>query len=161
MLGDEHRSATVAQGEAELEQRGGARCVQLCEGLVEHEHARLEDERARDRDALALATAQRGDGSRAQGLQTQPVKHRVDARAHQVGRDTEVLETEGDISLDGGVHGLPLGVLEHEPHRPRQATSRRAQHVMAVDAGAPADVAAVHVRDHAVEQAQERGLAAP
>ena len=93
----------------------GALRIELRRRLVEHERRRRRRERARDRAALALAAGQRRRVAVAQVRDAERVEHLLDAPAHRLGREAEVLEHERDVALDAVDDELRLGVLGHEP----------------------------------------------
>ena len=133
--------------------------VELRGRLVEHEDAGLEREDAGDRDALALAARQGLDGALAERLDAQALERLADPPVHLGAAQPQVLEPERHLALHGPVDPLLLGVLEDEPDRPGEGPRRRMEHVVAAHADRAGDAPAVEVRDEAVEEPQERGLA--
>src|SRR4051812_5224651 len=57
---DEGRADIAGQLEHQLENRIRRRAIEVARGLVSHDAGRMRDERARDRDTLALTTGQLG-----------------------------------------------------------------------------------------------------
>ena len=140
-VGDDQRGAALHH----LGERGAdlvlLRGVDRRRRVVEDQHARIGEHRARDRDALALTTRQREPVLTDHGLV--PLGERVDevggareprGAAHVVHRRTRIGERE---VLAHGV-GEQERVLEHDADRASQLVQPELAHVDAVDEHAPA-----------------------
>jgi len=93
-----------------------AACGSSCEGrLVERQGLRMHDERRRDRDALPLASGQRGDSATTQRMDAHLIEDFLDALSHQGAGQSLVFEAEGQFRLDVLEDELRFRVLEHEP----------------------------------------------
>ena len=124
--------------------------VQRRQRLVEQQHRRVARERARERDALALAAGQRSSASRA-------ARWAMPKRSSS--SSTRAVAAEGDVRPHGHVRKQRV-LLEDEPDRARLGRQ--------VDAGLRVEPRAIAERDPAAigaaqpgDRAQHRRLAGP
>ena len=112
-----------------------------------------------ERDALALAAgkAWRPPGREDVRCLSGPVPRRRAAPSFAGGM-ADVLEPERDVTLDGRIHGLQLGVLKHESDLGGEHPRGRGDDVVSQHLGPSADGAAMEMRHQPVEDAQERRL---
>ena len=102
----------------ELEPRVLAQlAVEGGEGLVEQQHLRPFHQRARERNALALAAGQLVRLALGEALQPDQGEHLLDAGLDRVARQAVLTEAECDVALDREVGKQRIG-LEHHVHRP-------------------------------------------
>ncbi len=163
-VGDRHRLLLVVghdhEGQAEpllemhqLELGLAAQLlVERGERLVEQQHARTLDQRARQRHPLALAAGQLVRLARGETFELDQRQHLGDARRDLGLGQSILLEPERDIALDGQVRKQRVA-LEHHVDRPPIGRHRR--DIVPVEQ----DAARIR-RLEAGEQAQQRGLAA-
>src|SRR5437879_5860708 len=85
----------------------------------------------------------------------------LDATSHLMPCDGEVLEAKRDFAIDDVVHGLQLGVLEHEADVSGELPGAGGDDVEASNRRASGYLATVEMGDEAVENAEQRRLAAP
>jgi hypothetical protein len=130
--------------------------VELRGRLVEHQHFGLERQHGRDRDALLLTAGETADAPVAQARDAEQIEHLFDPFAHRRGRQREVLHGERQLILHCIYHELRLGVLEDETHQVGHATRGQRHRVAAEHIGAAGPLAAVEVRNQAVQRAQKR-----
>jgi len=120
--------------------------------LVEQQHARALDQRARQRHPLALAAGKLVDAPLAIALQAHQRQHLRDPLGELSFACLLLAQTEGDVSLHAEV-GKQRIALEHHVDRP--AVRRHGDDVLAVEQDA-----AFARRLETGEHAQERGFAA-
>ena len=126
--------------------------VERGERLVEQQHARPLDQRARERDALALAAGELMRLAPLEAFEPHERQHLGNARGDLLLRQAVLLQPEGDIARDGEMRKQRVA-LEHHVDRP--PVRRHAGQILAVEQ----DAARVR-RLEAGEHAQQRGLAA-
>ncbi len=126
--------------------------VERGERLVEQQHRRMRDERARDRDALLLPAGQLVRIAPVEADEPNVLERGLDARLPLAGRRAGHLQRKRDVALDRHVREQRVA-LEHRAHRAR--FGRAAGEVLAVEQDA-ARVGKVEARDHP----QQRRLAA-
>ena len=163
-VGDDHRLFLVMrdddEGGAELalqlhELELGLAAKFLVEGgqrLVEQQHARALDQRARQRHALTLTAGELADPALAETLQLDEGQHLGHALGALAPADRLLAQAEADIALDREM-GKQRVALEHHVDRP--AVRRHGADVLAVEQDA-----AFAQRLETGKQAQQRGLAA-
>ena len=78
----------------------GAGRVERGGRLVEHEHLRVRGEHRADRDALQLPGRELVQRAVAEVGEAEQVERLLDALAHHVGRDRELLHAVGELFLD-------------------------------------------------------------
>ena len=115
VLGEHHGGAEVV---VEPHERGehvvGALRVELRRRLVEHQRLRPGGERTGDHAALPLAARERRRVAVAQVGDAERVEHLLDAPAHRLLGEAEVLEHEGEVALHVVDDELRLRVLRDE-----------------------------------------------
>ena len=126
--------------------------VECGERLVEQQHRRLGDQRARDGHALALAARQLVRKAPAEALQADVLQRLGDAARDVARRRLRHLQREGDIAVHAHV-GKQRVALEHGAHRAR--LGRAVGEIDPVEEDL-ARVGQVEAGDHP----QQRGLAA-
>ena len=155
VVDDQQRAAAVrddaGHGGAD---EGGAVAVQLGRRLVQQEQPRPAGERPGQHQALLLPAGERLGGPVAPVREADRRQRLVHPRPDAVGRQSGVLQPEGDVVPGAGHDQLAVGVLgEHAQPvagRPRGP---------AVDGELPGELGALVVAD-AGERAQQRGLPA-
>ncbi len=163
-VGDGHRLALVVgdddEGQAEaalqlhqLELRLAAQLlVERRHRLVEQEHARPLDQRTGQRHALALAAGQFVRLAAAEAFELHQRQHVGDPLGDLRPGQAFLLETEGDIALDGQMREQRIALEHHIDRTPMRRHRRKIDAVEQDAAGArPLE---------AGDQAQQRGLAA-
>src|SRR5260370_721743 len=155
-LGDQDRAAEARDLGDALGDGGNDRRGEPLERLVEHEHLRVERERPRDREHLALAAAHLG--APAGGVAPEPGEDAVrelDAlRGGPPGRPRPRRDLDVLRDREGGEDGGVLG-------RPAEAAPRDLVRRPAVDRLAPERDAAPARGQEAPDGAERRGLAPP
>ena len=163
-VGDRHRLLLIVrhdhEGEAEallethqLKLRLPAQLlVERRERFVEQQHARMLDQRAGQRDALALPAGKLMRLARLEPFEPRERQHLGDARVHLGLRQAVLLEPERDIAHDREVRKQRIA-LEHHVDRP--AMRRHAGDVFPIEQDATG-IRRLEAREHA----QQRGLAA-
>jgi len=119
--------------------------VERGERLIEQQQLRALDERARERDALALTAGELVRLARAQPPHLHDVEDLADLAADGVALDAFLLEAEGDVLLDAHVRKERVG-LEH--HVDRALIRRDGSHVDAIDVNG-ASARTLEARQHA------------
>ncbi len=115
VLGQHDRGAGVlAQAPDRRQQLLGAHRVQLRRGLVEQQQMRLHGDDGGESDLLQLAAGERLERGAAQVREAEAHERLFHEAGDGAALDPLVLEAEGDLALDGGHHGLVLGILEHQ-----------------------------------------------
>src|SRR5207247_10400061 len=94
-----HGEVTVELRQVEAE-RLARRGVDVRERLVEEEHARLDGERARDREAAPLLDAELGRAARLEPRKAEAADDRPDLARDFRGGEPLLLEAEGDVLGD-------------------------------------------------------------
>src|ERR1700722_2216242 len=126
--------------------------IERAQGFVQQQQGRLQDQAARDGDALPLAARQRVDALVGGVAQANPFQHRI-AALHSFGPTHAASgQAERDVFANGH-HREQRQLLEH--HVDRAAVRRHIAHALAADR----DVAAVR-RNEPRDHAQQRRLAA-
>ncbi len=161
MLDEQQRSFAVRdEAPDRTKHLVGARRVEVGGRLVEHQAARAERQKRRERDALLRAAGERRDRRshiREAGLGSR----RRDALGHRLAWYRVILETERDLVVDLEHHELRLGILEHDADRRRERGQADAAGRFAIHADLAAlPVGLDRVRDDAIEAERERALAA-
>ncbi len=160
VLGEDHRRAeVVVEAHEGGEHVVGALRVELRRGLVEDEGLGPGGERARDHAALALAARERRGIAVAEVGDAERVEHLLDATAHRLLGEAEVLEHEREVSLHVVDDELRLRVLGDEPHDVGQLTRVVGAGRTAEDLDLTPEAPTARVRDEPVDRAQERALA--
>jgi hypothetical protein len=155
------RGGAGADGGLERGEEGRRpRRVELREGLVEDQQARSHRQHPGQGQALPLAAGEGADRTAAQVGDAADLESIADPAEHLAAGNAEVLQPEGGVALDGRVHGLQLGVLEHESDVAGQLAGRGAKDVAALDAGAASDHSPVEVGDEPVADPEQGRLAA-
>ncbi len=160
VLGEEDGGAEiVVEAHEGGEHVVGALRVELRRRLVEDEGLGTGGECARDHAPLPLAAREGGRVTIAQVGDAEGVEHLLDAAAHRLLREAEVLEHEREVTLHVIDDELRFRVLGDEPHDvgqlPRVVGARGA----AEDLDLTAEPSAARVRDESVHCAQHRALA--
>ena len=157
VVGDVHRRDADASLQAtDLDAQPLAHLgVEVGQRLVEQQHARLDDERARQRDALLLAAGERRGLAAGDGLDVADLDQRQ-RLPHAQGdlRPGDTLQTQAvrDVVEDGHVRPQRVALKDHG----RAASLRRhRRHVVVAEADAPGIE-----RQKAGDRAKQRGLAA-
>ena len=120
--------------------------------LVEQENARTLDERARQRDALALAAGQFMRLAAAQAFKPDHRQHVGNAGGDFAPAQAVLFQTEGNVGFDGKMREERV-TLKHHVDRPPIRRHRRKIDAVEQDV---ADIRPLEARD----QPQQRGLAA-
>ena len=126
--------------------------IEIGQRLVHQQHGRLDGERARHRDALALPARELRGIAREQRLDMQQRGRALDLALHARLRRARHAQPEGDILEHGQMREYRI-VLEH--HREPALPRRQVRHVAPADQHAPAALP-LEPRD----DAQQRRLAA-
>jgi hypothetical protein len=126
--------------------------VERRERLVEQQHRRIDNQRARQRDALLLTAGQLARRAICKSRQTHQSQHGFDADVPFLFRDAADLQTVGDITGDVHVRKQRV-VLKHHADFP--LVGRDVVHPLAADQ----DLAAVRAQESR-GQIEQRGLAA-
>jgi hypothetical protein len=137
----------------------GAIGIELGGGLVEEEEAGFQGQGGGDGDALAFAAGEGREAAREEVGDAEGGREAFDAAAHLGRGDGVLFEAEGELVLDGLGDGLNLGLLEDHAgdagHRAGGGTGR----IETGDLCGAGEAAAVELRDEAVEDPEEAGLA--
>ena len=88
----------------------------------------------------------------------QALKERFDAAAHLKRGDAVLLHPEGNLIFHGIGHRLGLWFLKHHARDSRHLAGRGTRGIHLPDAHLARDLAAVELRDQAVEQPKEAGF---
>ena len=159
VLGDDDRRPEVVheprdRGE-HLLGRGGVerRCR-----FVEHEHARVRGQHRADRDALLLTARQRAQRAVAQLGQSEQVERFLDALAHHVGREGELLHPVRELFLDRVGDEARERVLADDTDDVGELARWMRARLAPVHQYAAGEMAAGEVRDQSVDRAEQRRL---
>ncbi len=88
------------------------------------------------------------------------IDHLLDALTHQRSRQSEILETKGELRLDVLEHELRIGMLKDKADVGRELTRRMVPRVEAADHDPAAELAASAVWNQAIEAAKQCRLSA-
>src|SRR5438132_7609456 len=161
MLRDHRRHAGLGHpAEHHLQHVLGSLWVELRGWLIEEERIRMHREGGGDRDALAFAAREGIDPAPSQRVDPHLVDHLLDALAHQRSRQSEVLETKGELCLDVLEHKLRIGMLKDEADVGRELTRRVVTGVEAADHDPAPELPSGAVRNQAVQAAKQGRLSA-
>ena len=150
----------VREAAHEAQQSLGRQRVEVREGLVKHDEARHQHERARDGHLLRLAARELVGGAFGEVLQLGPGDHATERLGDLGRRDAKVLGAKRQLAAHGGGHELLARILEHCTDQSSQVAQPKLPRRAAVDANAPGHLASIRMRDQAVQRADERALAA-
>ena len=137
----------------------GARGVQGRGRLVEQDDARVGGEHRPDGHPLLLAAAQLAQRHVAQLGDAEQVEGLLDALAHRVRRQPELLHAVGELLLDGVGDEAGQRVLAHDPDEVGEVAGPGVTRVAAVQAHVPGEGAAGEVGHPPAHGAEQRGLA--
>ena len=158
MLDEDDGRPFVREAAHEAQQSLGGQRVEVREGLVKHDEARHQHERARDRHLLRLAARELVGGAFGEVLQLGPGDHATERLGDLGRRDAKVLRAERQLAAHGGGHELLARILEHGTHQSSQVAQPKLPRRAAVDANAPGHLASIRMRDQAVQRADEGAL---
>src|SRR2546428_9089798 len=113
-----------------------------------------------NRNALAFAARQGIDPAAPQRVDPDLIDHLLDAVTHQRSRQSEILETKGELSLDVLEHELRIGMLKDKADVGRELTRRMVPRVEAADHDPAAELAAGAVWNQAIEAPKQCRLSA-
>lgn len=150
--------AFLVNGGQITDERPGACGIQVCGGLVQHEHAWSRRDDTRQRDALLLAAGQRRNPGACPLAEPHLCENLRDARVHLPRRPAAVLQPERDVVLDAIHDELRGRVLEDEPDAPRDVGRRGDGDVEAADRQPTVPGAGTLARNESRESKRERRL---
>src|SRR5438876_7407247 len=113
-----------------------------------------------NRNSLAFATRQGLDPAAPQRVDPDLIDHLLDALTHQRSRQSEILETKGELGLDILEHELRIGMLKDKADVGRELTWRMIPRIEAADQDPAAELAAGAVWNQAIEAAKQGRLSA-
>jgi hypothetical protein len=162
VLGEDDGGAEVVDEAGEHPQHVlGGRRVQGGRRLVEDQHPRVHGEHGPDRDALLLATGQGPQRPRPELGDAEHVERLLDAAAHRLPPQTELLHPVGELVLHDLGHEARQRVLPDVPDQVRQLPRRPPCDALAAQQDVSTQMAAGEVRDQAVDAGQQRRLPRP
>ena len=156
---DDGRTEVVHEPRDRGEHLFGGGGVERGGRFVEHEHAWVGGQHGADRDALLLAARQRAERPVAERGEPEEVERLLDALAHHVGRQRELLHPVRELFLDGVGDESGERVLADDADDVGELARRMRARVATVDEHAAREVAAGEVRDQPVDRAEQRRLA--
>ena len=119
----------------------------------------MRGEHRADRDALQLAGRELMQRAVAELGEAEQVERLLDALAHHVGRDRELLHAVRELFLERVGDAAGERILGDDAHDVGQLAWRMRARVAAVDGDPSAELAAGEVRDQPVDRAEQRRLA--
>ncbi len=160
VLRDDHGHAEVVD-ESSHRRQDVFSCgrVERGRGLVEDEHPRLRGEHRADRDSLLLAAREAAQRTRAQIGDAEQIEGLLDALAHHVGREADLLHRVRQLLLDGVGDEAREWVLAHVADGLGHVTGLVLSRVAPVDRDATDEMPAGEVGDEPVDRAEQRRLA--
>ena len=157
---DDGDAEVVHEARDRREHLFGAGGVERRGRLVEHEHLRVRGEHRADRDALQLPGGKLMQRAVAQLGETEQVEGLLDALAHDVGRDRQLLHAVRELFLDRVGDAARERILGDDADDVGQLARRMRARVAPVDRDSPAQLAAGEVRNEPVDRAEQRRLPA-
>ncbi len=131
MLGNDHRTTLGRDSPRGREHERRTVGVELRGGLVEDDELRLHGEGRGQRHPLSLAAAERARRMAREVPDAGLLQRLLDAGGYLSRGHRRVFEAEGDFAIHGRVHGLQLGILEHEADGAREDPGRGLEDVVA------------------------------
>ena len=158
MFGEENGEAEIVDESGEDRQHvlGRAR-IERRGGFVEDQDTRRCREHRTDRDSLRLTRRERCERSPSKCSDAEKVEHVLDAAAHHVGRDAEILHRVRELVLDGVGDEARGRVLADDADAVGEL-SRRCDGRDAVNGHSSEQGTAGEVRDEPVHGSQQRRL---
>src|SRR5438094_7376566 len=161
MLGNHRRHPELGnQPEHDLQHVLGRLRVELGGWLIEDEGIRMHGERRGNRNPLTFAARKGIDPAAPQRVDPDLIDSLLDPLAHQRSRQSEILETKGELRFDVLEHELRIGMLKDEADVGRELTWRMLPCVEAADHDPAAKLAAGAVWNQAIQAAKQRRLSA-
>ena len=152
LLDHDDGGAVLARVAAQqLEDRLRAGRVELCGGLVEHEHLGAQGQDRGNGHFLLLPAGEAGDGAVAQVLDAHGAQGLLQARLDLLLGDGEVLKAVEQLVFDYARHHLAVDVLADAAHQARDVSEAGVYRVLPADEDGTVELAGVAVGNDAVE----------